>query len=419
MENKLKLITFIVGFSGILLLSAAYVNHFQSWLIFNNTLNSSTSVQTINVSGLHSIVYSDNSVINELRAYEPEKKSNVVKEDVSILTSSSQYIDLKNDLKNYRPFNLTGNTKSSPSLTNDDEFESFNRTEVGLELPLIVELENEVLIEFPASYQKADIQKVLARLLVMPNSLDVKEAIQSNAINTQVKPYLYGRALNEYKKTIRYPAQAFRYAEFVINNYGQMVLEDDKEYALFSIPLVERKVRSPFENYQAWVHKYSKQYGVEPELVFAIMEVESAFNPKAVSRSNALGLMQIKADAAGKDVYSRVDGKEGKPSRKELLDAQENIRIGVAYLGLLKNFYFKDIKNPKKQEMMMISSYNGGLSKALGIFNKKTEYALKEVNSLSDRGVYRKLAYEHSSKETRDYIKKVHKAKMKYIELLG
>ncbi|XPE62909.1 transglycosylase SLT domain-containing protein [Shigella flexneri] len=43
------------------------------------------------------------------------------------------------------------------------------------------------------------------------------------------------------------------------------------------------------------------------------MQTESSFNPYAVSRSDALGLMQV-VHTAGKDVF-RSQGKSGTPSR--------------------------------------------------------------------------------------------------------
>jgi len=60
--------------------------------------------------------------------------------------------------------------------------------------------------------------------------------------------------------------------------------------------------------------------GVDPKLVQAIMQVESAYNPRAVSRAGARGLMQLMPDTARlvqvADVFSPA----------------ENIRGGVLYL---------------------------------------------------------------------------------------
>lgn len=41
------------------------------------------------------------------------------------------------------------------------------------------------------------------------------------------------------------------------------------------------------------VRQASRKYGVDESLILAIMQTESSFNPYAVSRSDALGLMQV------------------------------------------------------------------------------------------------------------------------------
>lgn len=55
------------------------------------------------------------------------------------------------------------------------------------------------------------------------------------------------------------------------------------------------------------------QYGVSPRLITAIIAVESGGKPELVSASNAVGLMQIKASTAGKEVYRHL-GWRGQPS---------------------------------------------------------------------------------------------------------
>ena len=59
-----------------------------------------------------------------------------------------------------------------------------------------------------------------------------------------------------------------------------------------------------------------KAWGVSPRLVTAIIAVESGGNPTLVSKSNAVGLMQLKASTAGREVY-RYMGWSGQPSTSE------------------------------------------------------------------------------------------------------
>jgi membrane-bound lytic murein transglycosylase C len=67
----------------------------------------------------------------------------------------------------------------------------------------------------------------------------------------------------------------------------------------------------------------------------AIMETESAFNPMARSRSNALVLMQITADTLGRDYFKLIKGYAHTPSSAYLYQPAKNIEIGSGYLSIL------------------------------------------------------------------------------------
>src|SRR5262249_57483660 len=74
-----------------------------------------------------------------------------------------------------------------------------------------------------------------------------------------------------------------------------------------------------------WVDYYATAYRVPPELVHAIIEVESAWKGYAMSTKGAAGLMQLMpATAMTFGVTNRFD-------------VQQNIRGGVAYLAPLLN----------------------------------------------------------------------------------
>ncbi len=80
----------------------------------------------------------------------------------------------------------------------------------------------------------------------------------------------------------------------------------------------------------------SREHGLPPALVLAVIEVESRFDPYAVSPVGALGLMQI-LPTTGAPVARRL----GIPWRgpQTLFDPDANVRIGVAYLRELIDRY--------------------------------------------------------------------------------
>ncbi|VTR54396.1 Endo-type membrane-bound lytic murein transglycosylase A precursor [Serratia fonticola] len=79
--------------------------------------------------------------------------------------------------------------------------------------------------------------------------------------------------------------------------------------------------------YDDEIEDAADEYDVDEKLIAAIIQVESGFNPKAVSPSNAIGLMQLKANTAGCDAY-RFKGKRGCPDDDDLLDPETNIDLG-------------------------------------------------------------------------------------------
>ncbi len=77
--------------------------------------------------------------------------------------------------------------------------------------------------------------------------------------------------------------------------------------------------------------KAGAAWGVDPQLITAIIAIESGGNPAVVSKSGAVGLMQLKPSTSGRDVYRRM-GWRGEPSVSELKNPERNISMGAAYL---------------------------------------------------------------------------------------
>lgn len=81
-----------------------------------------------------------------------------------------------------------------------------------------------------------------------------------------------------------------------------------------------------------WAEYYARAYGVPVDLVTAIIDVESAWNPYAISDKGAAGLMQLMPQTAARfGVHNRFR-----------LD--DNIRGGVAYLAWLNHAFAGDLR---------------------------------------------------------------------------
>ena len=102
--------------------------------------------------------------------------------------------------------------------------------------------------------------------------------------------------------------------------------------------------------YRDEVEKWSREYGVDRFLVYAVIRVESRFDPRACSPVGALGLMQIMPDT-GRWVASKI----GIPFEESmLLDPSTNIRLGVFYLRLLLDEFDGHV-------LAALAAYNGGM----------------------------------------------------------
>jgi soluble lytic murein transglycosylase-like protein len=85
----------------------------------------------------------------------------------------------------------------------------------------------------------------------------------------------------------------------------------------------------------------ARRHGLDPELVLAVVGVESAFRPEAVSPKGAQGLMQLMpATAASLGV-------------EDAFDPEENLDGGVRHLGTLLSLYGGDLERA-------LAAYNAG-----------------------------------------------------------
>lgn len=163
--------------------------------------------------------------------------------------------------------------------------------------------------------------------------------------------------------------------------------------------------------YASTISTHSSEFDVTPELVFAITQTESSFNPLAQSPIPAFGLMQIVPSSAGLDVNRLVFDIPGMPSESTLFDADQNIRMGTAYIHLLQSRYLKQITDPQSRLYCVIAAYNTGAGNVASVFHpqgrKQVAGAISVINQLSPDEVYQRLVNELPYHETRQYLQKV------------
>ena len=106
-----------------------------------------------------------------------------------------------------------------------------------------------------------------------------------------------------------------------------------------TIPLAISHKSAP---YDAAINEHARRQGVAEDLVRAVIQVESAFNPNAVSNKGAMGLMQLMPATAEELGVTNP------------FDPEQNIRGGVKYLKQLLNRYDQKVE-------LALAAYNAGI----------------------------------------------------------
>lgn len=147
--------------------------------------------------------------------------------------------------------------------------------------------------------------------------------------------------------------------------------------------------------YSEIVSREAGEFGLEENLVYAVIRTESGFDPDARSRAGAVGLMQLTEGTFHwiASLYPPEDADGG------IADPAVNIHCGCALLRLLLDHY--------GQTDVALCAYNAGMGNV-------TEWLTNPEYS-DDRETLHTIPYP----ETRAYVKKVLRSRERYGKLYG
>lgn len=134
-------------------------------------------------------------------------------------------------------------------------------------------------------------------------------------------------------------------------------------------------------SYDDLIQTASAKYGVPVDLIKAVIDTESSFNPNVVSSAGAKGLMQL------------MDGTARGLGVSNSFDPAQNIDGGVRYLS----YQFKRFDG---QEKMALAAYNAGPGRVIDLGVSNDQELLEKLSLLP--------------KETQSYITKIERARAQY-----
>jgi soluble lytic murein transglycosylase-like protein len=109
------------------------------------------------------------------------------------------------------------------------------------------------------------------------------------------------------------------------------------------LPLQETRstTRDSSNPYLQLIHESAQRFNLDADLVKAVMQIESHFNPRAISPKGCIGLMQLHPDTARR--FGVTDA----------FDPAQNIRGGAQYLKFLTDHF-------KSELPLVLAAYNAG-----------------------------------------------------------
>ena len=194
------------------------------------------------------------------------------------------------------------------------------------------------------------------------------------------------------------------------------ILSSGAKKVTVTIPFAVDYLSESAQRYQNQVIEEANRRGLPPSLVYAIMETESHFNPRARSHIPAFGLMQLVPSSGGLDAYHYVYGEKLVLGPEYYFNPDQNVELGTAYLDLLLTRYLRAVENEESRTLCAIAAYNTGAGNVARSFSGGTSVrgAAPLINALEPEAVYEHLIANLPYEETRNYVKKVTKARERY-----
>ncbi|MCH2176514.1 MAG: transglycosylase SLT domain-containing protein [Lentisphaeria bacterium] len=128
----------------------------------------------------------------------------------------------------------------------------------------------------------------------------------------------------------------------------------------------------------------ANKYDVPPELLMALIDTESKFQPDAVGKAGEYGLMQIMPVVL--QDWQRHN-KRNLGSNSQLFDIDQNLEVGTWYL----NRGLKRFEGFNQQEALALCYYNAGPSRAVKWAKQDGTHFIETIPFSSTKAYVKKI----------------------------
>ena len=217
--------------------------------------------------------------------------------------------------------------------------------------------------QFPSFVPSEAVQARMdrAQLLQLTGLDDFAEGeLKFGARNDGVQHNVYAFELARMAAARNNADQAMRYIKAYAPDYLYMPLDE--------APVAFWQLAFPIP-YRDCIEQYSREQGLDPFVVAALIRQESEFDPKVISHAKAYGLMQL-LPTTGRDL-ARHFGIKRLPAA-QLLTPDRNIQLGTYYFRTFLDSYGGQVE-------LALASYNAGPGRAnlwrtWGPFREQAEF---------------------------------------------
>jgi len=287
--------------------------------------------------------------------------------------------------------------------------------------------QGEISVETLEENADTSLKNAIIATLLTPDDPASVDVFSDSAVDLSSKssPFLLGLVLNDAGQEIATPELAAGFADKLLPLARTRNIQTEngqKPVRFVTFNMVANFEDQKAQKYLQLVRKYAKQYNVSPSLVLGVIRSESSFNPLAVSGAPAYGLMQLVPTSGGREAYRRARNQDISPSKDYLLDAENNIELGSAYLSVLTYEQLDGVEDRMSRDYCVISAYNTGPSNVMRAFTdakgkQRFQDGLQRINSLNPSQVFQTLRNNLPYEETRNYLPTVNTNRKRYYSM--